>query len=99
MTDLRKAAEMALDALRLYVTMYPQMDKCYMVEARETLRQALAQGEQEPVAKREWVGLTDDDMESLVTQSRKVPVEIPCDSFTTRLLKLAEQTLKDKNTT
>ena len=45
MTDLRKAAEMALDALRLYVTMYPQMDKGYMVDARETLRQALAQGE------------------------------------------------------
>ena len=43
MTDLRKAAEMALDALRLYVTMYPQMDKGYMVDARETLRQALAQ--------------------------------------------------------
>ena len=45
MTDLRKAAEMALDALRLYVTMYPQMDKGYMVDARETLRQALAQPE------------------------------------------------------
>ena len=37
---------MALDALRLYVTMYPQMDKGYMVDARETLRQALAQPEQ-----------------------------------------------------
>ena len=48
MTDLRKAAEMALDAMRLYVTMYPQMDKGYMVDARETLRQALAQPEQEP---------------------------------------------------
>ena len=47
-----------------------------------------------PVA---WVGLTDDDMDSLVTQARKVPVEIPCDSFTTRLLKLAEQILKEKN--
>ena len=49
MTDLRKAAEMALDALRLYVTMYPQMDKGYMVDARETLRQALAQSEQEHI--------------------------------------------------
>ena len=47
MTDLRKAAEMALEALRLYVTMYPQMDKGYMVDARETLRQALAQPEQD----------------------------------------------------
>lgn len=49
MTDLRKAAEMALDALRLYVTMYPQMDKGYMVDARKTLRQALAQPEQEHI--------------------------------------------------
>jgi len=45
-----------------------------------------------------WQGLTDDEMDLLVTQAREVPVEIPCDSFTTRLLKLAEQFLKDKNT-
>jgi hypothetical protein len=45
-----------------------------------------------------WVSLSDDEMESLVTQAREVPVEIPCDSFTTRLLKLAEKILKDKNT-
>jgi hypothetical protein len=45
--DLRKAAEIAFDALRLYVTMYPQMDRSYMVDAREALRQALAQPEQE----------------------------------------------------
>jgi len=45
-----------------------------------------------------WVGLTDKKMELLVSQAREVPIEIPCDSFTTRLLKLAEQTLKDKNT-
>ena len=48
--------------------------------------------------RKEWVGLTDGEMESLVTQAREVPVEIPCDSFTTRLLKLAEQILKEKNT-
>lgn len=45
-----------------------------------------------------WVGMTDDEMDSLVAQARKVPIEIPCDSFTTRLLKLAEQILKEKNT-
>jgi len=48
---------------------------------------------------REWVGLTDKEMELLVIQAREVPIEIPCDSFTTRLLKLAEAKLKDKNTT
>ena len=46
-----------------------------------------------------WVGLTDKEMELLVIQAREVPIEIPCDSFTTRLLKLAEAKLKDKNTT
>ena len=51
MTDqLRKAAEMALEAMELHVEMYPQMDKGYMVDAREALRTALAQPEQEPVA-------------------------------------------------
>jgi hypothetical protein len=45
-----------------------------------------------------WVGLTDKEMESLVIQAREVPIEIPCDSFTTRLLKLAEAKLKEKNT-
>jgi len=49
--------------------------------------------------KKPWVGLTDKEMESLVIQAREVPIEIPCDSFTTRLLKLAEAKLKDKNTT
>ena len=44
-----------------------------------------------------WVGLTDKEMELLVIQAREVPVEIPCDSFTTRLLKLAEAKLKEKN--
>jgi len=46
-----------------------------------------------------WVGLTDKEMELLVIQAREVPIEIPCDSFTTRLLKLAEAKLKEKNTT
>ena len=50
MTDLRKAAEMALDALDAYS--WEQVDA-----ARTALRQALAQPEQEPVA---WVDVTDE---------------------------------------
>ena len=49
MTDLRKAAEMALEALDAYS--WEQVDA-----ATKALRQALAQ------PKREWVGLTDDDV-------------------------------------
>jgi hypothetical protein len=48
--------------------------------------------------RKEWVGLTDEEIELLVSQAREVPIEIPCDSFTTRLLKLAEQIIKEKNT-
>ena len=57
MTDQeRKVMEMVLEAMELHVEMYPQMDKGYMVDAREALRQALAQPEQKPVA---WRKVTD----------------------------------------
>ena len=49
MSDLRKAAEMALDALH-------NIDQSNNGEAIEALRQALAQPE--------WVGLTDEEVES-----------------------------------
>jgi hypothetical protein len=52
-----------------------------------------------PPPRKEWVGLTDEEMELLVMQAREVPIEIPCDSFTTRLMKLAEAKFKEKNTT
>jgi hypothetical protein len=65
MTDLRKAAEMALEALegiKKYVTddgaMPENWDAYHEKEyyALEALRQALAQPEQEPEA---WMGITD----------------------------------------
>ena len=49
MTDLRKAAEMALEALA-----WEEIE-----DAKEHLRQALAQ------PKREWVGLIKDEVDSL----------------------------------
>ena len=49
MTDLRKAAEMALDALH-------NIDQSNNYDAIEALRQALAQPE--------WVGLTDEEVEA-----------------------------------
>lgn len=48
MTDLRKAAEMALEALEWHVSRTRPIEKT--TEAIEALRQALAQPEQEPVA-------------------------------------------------
>ena len=60
MTDLRKAAEMALEALNDDPKMLGDwLDN--LKTAREALRQALAQPEQ----KREWVGLTDDELKAL----------------------------------
>ena len=79
MTDLRKAAEMALEALRNV-----EIVKMEQLEAMYALQEALAQPEQEPVVgmfeeklpdqnpppwsrsyrlKREWVGLTDEEIE------------------------------------
>ena len=49
MSDLRKAAEMALEEFELFFNTYPHMEKGYTLDAREALRQALAQPEQEPV--------------------------------------------------
>ena len=52
MTDLRKAAEMALEALRNAYSFIPIQIIEQNRRAEEALRQALAQPEQEPVA---WV--------------------------------------------
>jgi lipoate-protein ligase A len=56
MTELRKAAEEALEALEEHWEEH---------EAIDALRQALAQTEQ----KKEWVGLTEDEVWELVNQS------------------------------
>ena len=50
MTDLRKAAEMALDALENHTAIKHPQQRQYRDDAIEALRQALAQPEQEPVA-------------------------------------------------
>ena len=123
MTDLRKAAEMALEVLER------ASDAGYSIECEEAitaLRQALAQPEPEPVAyadaldlakdcnwdtfickhssenhegtrfkiplytaspKREWVGLTDDEIKKIMQRWRNGYIDI----------KNAEQLLKDKN--
>ena len=61
MTDLRRAAEIALDCLDYHwdnpdseLEQWP-----YVVKAKQALRKALAQ------PNKEWVGLTDEDMEDL----------------------------------
>ncbi len=77
MTDLRQAAQQALEALEdeRYVTKYT-----HIVEAITALKAALEQPEQEPVAQitppgpitqyriptqRPWVGLTDDEAKEI----------------------------------
>ena len=52
MNDLRKAAEMALEEFELFFNTYPHMEKGYTLDAREALRQALAQPD-EVLAERE----------------------------------------------
>ena len=83
MTDLRKAAEMALEALDSYPLPF-------QVPAREALRQALAQSEQE----REWVGLTDDEIENYFLEN----VNTGCLLSFGAGAAYAEAKLKEKNT-
>jgi hypothetical protein len=62
MTDLRKAAEMALEAWGWDIS---EPRRKMFRERMEALRQALTQTEQ----KKEWVGLTEDEVWELVDQS------------------------------
>ena len=95
MTD-RKIMQQALDALNTCdwgfngdKNAYKTYDTVIVNEAAKALRQALAQPEQEPVAKREWVGLTDEEMLEIWRQHGSYEM----------LFKKVEIKLKDKNTT
>ena len=82
MTDLRQAAEQALEALEYYRS----FEDCQPTPASKTipaLRQALAQ------PKREWVGLTDDEIEEI---QKSLGVAIHRSDF-----RAIEAKLKDKN--
>jgi hypothetical protein len=137
MSDLRKAAEMALDALDMYRE--HDAENIGLADAAyEALRQALAQPEQEPVAyvtiepaldgdwrkcpsikwfkkptegplytappKREWVGLTDDEIKScneFTTDWGQSAVWLWDDDFEEGGIQFAralETKLKEKNT-
>ncbi|MFN7584244.1 MAG: hypothetical protein ACK5P0_02685 [bacterium] len=61
MTDLRKAAEAVLEAWGWDIS---EPRRKMFRERMEALRQALAQTEQ----KKEWVGLTEDEFESILEQ-------------------------------
>ena len=117
MTDLRKAAEMALEAWGWDIS---EPRRKMFRERMEALRQALAEPEQEPVAwvlhrelfwpseyeviseagdnaiplytappKREWVGLTDDEFESILKQHNE--------AFPFAVYQSIEAKLKEKN--
>jgi hypothetical protein len=77
MTDLRKAAEMGLEALEANLGKWAAK-----TPAIEALRQALAQPE------REWVGLTDEEVESWRGNY---------DFFNSALVREVEAKLKEKN--
>jgi hypothetical protein len=61
MSDIRKAAEMALEALNYHFDNeddYLNWKYPLVLEAKQALRKALAQAKR----KREWVGLTDEEI-------------------------------------
>lgn len=136
MTDLRTAAQMALDALTIFREW--EMGQDYnsnretvlarAFKAEETLRTALAQGEQEPHGylwftrhmeqrfthripkeyerigdvkpvytappKREWQGLTDEEIEKLVYDIRSQTTGVVATAYVARAI---EAKLKEKN--
>ena len=101
MTDLRKAAEMALNALEFSLPAIEdfgskeQLTDCH--KAIMALYKSLAQPEQEPVRwfqqfgdtpPKPWVGLTDEEIKGILDCGRGGLVDI----------KKVEQLLKEKNT-
>ena len=104
MTDF-KLLQQALDALEFP----HDSEWSNKAKAIEALRQALAQPEQEPVAihcpsclhsfsivpvaKREWVGLTDDEKESVYKHADAENHQL------SKVVSAVEWLLKDKNTT
>ena len=97
MTDLRKAAEMALEFVDwLCGDDHSVKPKNNALKTREALRQALAQPEQRPAnfylsppPKREWVGLTKDEVDSW---------ELPNCPTVFEFAQFIEAKLKEKNT-
>ena len=85
MTDLRKAAEMALEALQYAndVCHYERCEEDFYTDEINALRQALAQ------PKREWVGLTEEEFESILEQHNE--------AFPFNVYKSIEAKLKEKN--
>ena len=87
MSDLRKAAEQALEALE-WINRVNAMDYEYQRKAQEpiqALRQALAQPE--------WVGLMDEDLKPLCDEWR-----IMYGGYVDDFAKAIEAKLKEKNT-
>jgi hypothetical protein len=88
MNDLRKAAEMALEAFDYHFDNeddYLNWRYPLVLEAKQALRQALAQEE-----KREWVGLTDEDkhyLNDVLNLQGRFPI-----------IETIEAKLKEKNT-
>ena len=83
MTDLRQAAEQALEAL---MEKGEHHQKVY--RAAEALRQALAQPPQ-----KEWVGLTDEEIKEIVGFWGDTPVK----GYTRKLFDQIEAKLREKN--
>ena len=81
MTDLRKAAEQAVEAI-MHGGVKEQAVAVY------ELRQALAE------SKREWVGLTDEEIKEIIGPWGDTPIK----GYTRKLFDQIEAKLKEKNT-
>ena len=106
MTDLRKAAEMALEACEhIHRTGDTQaFDLCYADKVIPALRQALAQppcqtgsqciGGKCPECERKWVGLTDEEIHEMIMGMRSRNMGVV---MTEEIFRDVEAKLKEKN--
>ena len=92
MSDLRKAAEMALEVLEELQFINASFLKCD--KAAEALRQVLAQPEQ-----KQWQGLTDDESIGLLQKAakHKSPNYCTAPEMAVEFGRLASEALKEKN--
>jgi hypothetical protein len=85
MKTLRQAAELALDAMK-------DFDYDKRMAAIEAVEQALAEPEQEPEATRQWVGLSDEEIDDAARFCVKSGQSVNA------ALRAIEAKLKEKNT-
>ena len=98
MTDLEKAARMALEALEVATTPLAK-DRQEVLRAQAALRQAINNNAEQPAQQehKPWVGLTDVEIARVVSLSGFAPDWAEA-NIATQIVHFCQDMLKEKNT-